>query len=66
MLLDAMLQKKFEQEKMPDEWRDSVIVPIFKEKGYIQDCGKYRVIKIRSYNTPSFIIIMKIFGKSRQ
>ncbi len=32
MLLD-LLQKIFEQEKMPEEWRDSVIVPIFKEKG---------------------------------
>ena len=31
-LLD-LLQKIFEQEKMPEEWRDSVIVPIFKEKG---------------------------------
>ena len=40
MLLD-LLQKIFEQEKMPEEWRDSVIVPIFKEKGDIQDCGNY-------------------------
>ena len=31
MLLD-LLQKIFEQEKMPEEWRDSVFVPIFKEK----------------------------------
>ena len=29
MLLD-LLQKIFEQEKMPEEWRDSVIVPLFK------------------------------------
>ena len=34
MLLD-LLQKIFEQEKMAEEWRDSVIVPIFKEKGGI-------------------------------
>ena len=40
MLLD-LLQKIFEQEKMPEEWRDIVIVPIFKEKGDIQDCGNY-------------------------
>ena len=32
MLLD-LLPKIFEQEKMPEEWRDSVSVPIFKEKG---------------------------------
>ena len=48
MLLD-LLQKIFEQEKMPEEWRDSVIVPIFKEKRDIQDCGNYRGIKMISH-----------------
>ena len=48
MLLD-LLQKLFEQKKMPEEWRDSVIVPIFKEKGDIQDCGNYRGIKMISH-----------------
>ena len=38
MLLD-LLQKIFEQEKMPEEWRDSVIVPIFKEKGTSRSVG---------------------------
>ena len=48
MLLD-LLQKIFEQEKMPEEWRDNVSVPIFKEKGDIQDCGNYRGIKMISH-----------------
>ena len=48
MLLD-LLQKIFEQEKMPEQLRDSVIVPIFKEKGDIQDCGNYRGIKMISH-----------------
>ena len=48
MLLD-LLQNIFEQEKMPEEWRDSVIVPIFKDKGDIQDCGNYRGIKMISH-----------------
>ena len=48
MLLD-LLQKIFEQEKMPEEWRDSVIVPIFKDKGDIQDFGNYRGIKMISH-----------------
>ena len=48
ILLD-LLQKIFEQEKMPEEWRDSVIVPIFKEKGDIQDCGNYIGIKMISH-----------------
>ncbi|XP_013774375.1 uncharacterized protein LOC106459310 [Limulus polyphemus] len=37
-----LLRKVYEQEKIPDEWRDSVIIPIYKEKGDIQDCGNYR------------------------
>ena len=45
MLLD-LLQKIFEQEKRPVEWRDSVSVPMFKENGDIQDCGNYRGIKM--------------------
>ena len=43
------LQKIYEQEKMPEVWRDSVIVPIFKEKGDIQECGNYRGIKLMSH-----------------
>ena len=34
---------------MAEEWRDSVIVPIFKEKADIQDCGNYRGIKMISH-----------------
>ena len=34
---------------MPEEWRDSVIVPIVKENGCIQDCGNYRGIKVISH-----------------
>ena len=48
MLLD-LLQTISEQEEMPEEWRDSVVVPIVKEKGDIQDCGNYRGIKIISH-----------------
>ena len=33
-------------EKMPDEWRRSVLVPLYKGKGYIKKCGNYRGIKV--------------------
>ena len=42
-------EKMSEEWKMPEEWRDSVIVPILKEKGDIQDCGNYRGIKMISH-----------------
>ncbi|KAL0906721.1 hypothetical protein M5K25_025237 [Dendrobium thyrsiflorum] len=32
--------------KMPDEWRKSVLIPIFKNKGDAQDCANYRGIKL--------------------
>ena len=34
---------------MPDEWRQSVLVRIFKQKGDIQECKNYRGIKLVSH-----------------
>ena len=48
MFLD-LLQKIFEQEKMLEEWRDSLIVPIFKQKEDIHDSGNSRGIKMVSH-----------------
>ncbi|KAI5735640.1 hypothetical protein M8J77_020866 [Diaphorina citri] len=48
MLCDLMNQV-LNEERMPNEWRDSVIVPIYKEKGDIQDCKNYRGIKLISH-----------------
>ena len=31
---------------MPEEWRTSVVVPIFKGKGDVMDCGAYRGVKL--------------------
>ena len=36
-------------EKMPDEWRRSVLVPLYKGKGDIKKYGKYRKIKLLSH-----------------
>ena len=38
-----------ETENMPDEWRQSTLIPIFKNKGDIQDCGNYRGIKLMAH-----------------
>ena len=35
--------------KMPEEWRRSILVPIFKNKGDIQSCTNYRGIKLMSH-----------------
>ena len=38
-------------EKMPDDWRRSVLVPLYKGKGDIKKCGNYRRIKLMSHTT---------------
>jgi hypothetical protein len=34
---------------IPDKWRDSTLIPIFKEKGDVQRCENYRRIKLMSH-----------------
>ncbi|KAI5746693.1 hypothetical protein M8J77_006372 [Diaphorina citri] len=48
-LLLPLLNQVLEEERIPDDWRKSTIVPIYKEKGDIQDCGNYRGIKLMSH-----------------
>ena len=37
------------EETIPNEWRDSIMVSIFKERGDIQSCNNYRGIKLTSH-----------------
>ena len=39
----------FRANKMPEEWRRSILVPIFKNKGDVQSCTNYRGIKLMSH-----------------
>jgi hypothetical protein len=44
--LTMLFNHIFRSNKMPDEWRRSTLVPIFKNKGDIQICTNYRGIKL--------------------
>ena len=41
--------KLLQGEKMPDEWRRSMLVPLYKGKGDIKECGNYRENKLKSH-----------------
>ena len=38
-LLTKLYNRTMESERMPEEWRDSVLIPIFKNKGDAQESG---------------------------
>ncbi|KAK3531916.1 hypothetical protein QTP70_034423, partial [Hemibagrus guttatus] len=47
--LVSLFNRVLESERMPEEWRRSVLVPIFKNKGDVQSCSNYRGIKLMSH-----------------
>ena len=48
--LKEALNKITDEEKIPDIWRKSILMPIFKNKGDIMNYGNYRGIKIMCHN----------------
>ena len=47
--LTKLYNRTMESEIMPEEWRDSVLVPMFKNKGVVQSGSNYRGIKLISH-----------------
>ena len=47
--LTRLFNKILMGERMPEEWRRSVLIPIYKNKGDAQCCGNYRGIKLISH-----------------
>ena len=47
--LTKLFNKIVMTRKMPDEWRRSTLVPIYKNKGDVQSCNNYRGIKLMSH-----------------
>ncbi|KAK3558298.1 hypothetical protein QTP86_014684 [Hemibagrus guttatus] len=47
--LTSLFNRVLESERMPEEWRRSVLVPIFKNKGDVQSCSNYRGINLMSH-----------------
>ena len=41
-----LCQRVLDGREMPDEWKTSAIVPMFKGKGNVMSCGLYRGVKL--------------------
>jgi len=49
MWLTNLFYEIMRTKKMSDEWRRSTLIPIYKNKGDIQNCANYRGIKLMSH-----------------
>nr|GEU68438.1 retrovirus-related Pol polyprotein LINE-1 [Tanacetum cinerariifolium] len=47
--LTCLFNKIFSSAKIPDEWRLSEVIPVYKNKGDAQACSNYRGIKLLSH-----------------
>ena len=45
-VMKKLCQRVLDGEGMPEEWKTSVVVPIFKGKEDVMDCGAYRGVKL--------------------
>ena len=45
-VLKKLCQRVLDGKGMPEEWKTSVIISIFKGKGDVMDCGAYRGAKL--------------------
>ena len=54
-----LCQRVLDGRGMPDEWKTSVIVPIFKGKGDVISCGSYRGVKLLAHATKIIERVLK-------
>ncbi|KAK3510676.1 hypothetical protein QTP70_013013 [Hemibagrus guttatus] len=57
--LTSLFNRVLESERMPEEWRRSVLVPIFKNKGDMQSCSNYRGIKLMSHTMKLWVRVVE-------
>jgi len=49
----------FKTVRMPNEWRTSAVIPLYKNKGDIQECNNYRGIKLLSHAMKLWEIVIE-------
>ena len=58
-MMHEILKRVWEEEQMPEEWRKSEIVPIYKQKGEPLECGNFRGIKLLEHGLKMFEKILE-------
>ena len=61
-----IIQRIWDQEKMPEDFRDALIVALYKNKGSKADCGNYRGISLLSIagNVYARIVLKRLIAVS--
>ncbi|XP_037772666.1 uncharacterized protein LOC119568277 [Penaeus monodon] len=62
-MLRMLMRKVMDEENIPTVWKGSILIPIFKEKGDVQNCENYRDIKLMSHTLK---LLERIDGRIRQ
>ena len=57
--LTKMFNNIFRSNKMPEKWRSSILVPIYKNKKDIKSCTNYRGIKLMSHTMKLWETVIK-------
>ena len=65
--LTKIFNNIFRSNKMLEEWRKNILVPIYKNKGDIQSCTNYRGIKLMSHTMKLWerVIEQRLRGTTR-
>ena len=56
--LHCLFEKLWSSGHIPSEWRDGIIIPVYKGKGSRSQCGNYRPISLLSIPTKMFSLIL--------
>ena len=48
-VIKKLCQRVLDGKGMPEEWKTSFVVPIFKGKGDVMDCGEYRGVRLQEH-----------------
>ena len=59
ILTELYYNRTMESERMPEEWRESILIQIFKNKGDVQSCSNYRGITLISHTMKLWEIVVE-------